>query len=134
MGAVPFPTPRNCYHILGVERSATADDIRNAYIRLSRRHHPDVVGRLPARLHDVQLAYRCLSNSTERARHDQAIAASEREHHARRRALRRRLHRFDGRHPAVARAPRTPGRRPWRLAIVLAGALLLPGLALLHLA
>ncbi|MEK7833584.1 MAG: DnaJ domain-containing protein, partial [Acidobacteriota bacterium] len=30
------------YKALGVSRTATADDIRKAYRRLARKHHPDV--------------------------------------------------------------------------------------------
>jgi len=40
---VPF-TPPDHYQALGLDRSATADQIRQAYRSLSRRHHPDKNG------------------------------------------------------------------------------------------
>src|SRR3954471_9430535 len=33
---------KNYYEILGVKKSATADEIRKAFRKLARKHHPDV--------------------------------------------------------------------------------------------
>ena len=33
---------RDYYQTLGLQRSATADDVRKAYRRLARKYHPDV--------------------------------------------------------------------------------------------
>lgn len=93
---------RNFYQVLGVPRNASSTEIRKAFVRLAKHHHPDqahLASELPGRLHEVQLAYRCLSDDGARVAHNQAIDESERLHAARQRRVRDRLRRYDGRHP-----------------------------------
>jgi curved DNA-binding protein len=52
---------RDPYHTLGVERGASADDIKQAYRRLAARHHPDRGGDT-ARFQEIQQAYDALTN------------------------------------------------------------------------
>ncbi len=62
------------YEVLGVSRSADADDIKSAYRRLARRFHPDVNPNDPSaeeKFKEVGAAYSVLSDPTKRARFDQ---------------------------------------------------------------
>jgi molecular chaperone DnaJ len=62
------------YQTLGVERGANADDIRKAYRRLARKHHPDLnPGDKAAedRFKKVQEAYDILSDDKKRQMYDQ---------------------------------------------------------------
>src|SRR5207253_2233393 len=82
---------RNYYQVLGISRDASATEIRAAFVRLSKRHHPDLAGHMPARLAEVRQAYRCLADAQTRAAHDRAIAEVERAHLARQARIQRRL-------------------------------------------
>lgn len=108
-------TQRDFYRTLGIERDASPTDIRAAFVRLAKYYHPDHVdgtGNLPQRLHDVQQAYRCLSDPDARVRHDRAIAEAERAHFARQHGIQRRLRRYDQRDPRSE--PHPPHWGHWR--------------------
>ncbi|HEX4588574.1 MAG TPA: J domain-containing protein [Gemmataceae bacterium] len=66
--------PQDLYDVLGVNRTASADEITKAYRKLARQHHPD---RNPgdkaaeARFKDVAAAYEILSDKQKRAQYDQ---------------------------------------------------------------
>ncbi len=72
--------PQDYYQTLGVERSANADEIRKAYRKLARKHHPDLnPGDKAAedRFKKVQEAYDILSDDKKRKMYDQVGFYSE---------------------------------------------------------
>jgi curved DNA-binding protein len=63
---------RDLYEVLGLGRSASADEIQQAYRRLARKYHPDVNKDPEAedRFKDVNEAYTVLSDPATRKRYD----------------------------------------------------------------
>lgn len=120
-------TGHDLYQVLGVPRSASTDEIRHAFARLAKLHHPDLArdGRhaMPERLQKLQHAYHCLSDTSCRAAHDRALEEDERRHFARQRSVRRHLRRYDRRHSQHLRARARPLRWPWLLVLATGTAL-----------
>lgn len=57
------------YNILGVAKSATADEIKKAYRKLASQHHPDRGGDTK-KFQEIQVAYDTLSDPQKRAQYD----------------------------------------------------------------
>lgn len=64
---------KDYYGILGVERSAAAEDIKKAYRKLARKYHPDVSSDPEGeeKFKEVAEAYETLKNPEKRAAYDQ---------------------------------------------------------------
>ena len=65
---------RDYYEVLGVEKSATDDEIKKAYRKLAKKYHPDLNKDNPDaadKFKEAAEAYDVLSNSEKRSRYDQ---------------------------------------------------------------
>jgi molecular chaperone DnaJ len=60
----------NPYDTLGVAKNASADEIKKAYRKLAREHHPDASGGDEARFKEIQGAYDLLSDPEKRQQYD----------------------------------------------------------------
>ena len=91
------------YDLLAVARSATAEQIRQAYRRMALLHHPDKGGH-EARFKLVGRAYEVLQDPESRARYDRELASEAAAAAAAKARARR----------AAQGSPRGP-ERPWRV-------------------
>ncbi len=73
MVGVEAALARDYYEVLGVERTAGASEIKKAYRKLARKHHPDInPGNTQAeqRFKEIQEAYAVLSSPEKRKQYD----------------------------------------------------------------
>lgn len=71
---MPETGKRSYYDVLGVARDASEDQIKRAYRRLAKKHHPDRNPDNPdaeAKFKEVQQAYTVLRDAKDRAQYDQ---------------------------------------------------------------
>src|SRR5437588_11375016 len=70
------PAMTDYYHVLGVQRAATATEIKSAYRKLARKKHPDVNRGSEKAAREfalLSLAYHTLIDPQERAFYDQQL-------------------------------------------------------------
>jgi curved DNA-binding protein len=60
---------KNYYEVLGVKEDASIDEIKKAFKKLARKHHPDAGGD-EARFKDISEAYEVLSDKEKREEYD----------------------------------------------------------------
>lgn len=64
-------TKRDYYEVLGVSKSASADEIKKAFRKAAVKHHPDKEGGDETKFKEVNEAYEVLKDQQKRQRYDQ---------------------------------------------------------------
>ena len=62
---------RDYYDVLGIAKSASADEIKKSFRKAAIKHHPDKEGGSEEKFKEVNEAYEILSNPDKRQRYDQ---------------------------------------------------------------
>jgi hypothetical protein len=62
------------YEVLGVQRDATAAEVRRAYLALARRHHPDREGGSADRMRALNEAWATLGDPEQRRVYDRSLS------------------------------------------------------------
>ena len=62
--------PKDYYHILGIEKSASDEEVKKAYRRLAHQYHPDRPGGNEQKFKEINEAYQTLSDKTKRIQYD----------------------------------------------------------------
>lgn len=60
----------NPYEVLGVEKTASENEIKKAYRKLSKKHHPDISGGDSEKFKEIASAYEILSDKTKKENYD----------------------------------------------------------------
>ncbi|KAJ7087917.1 DnaJ domain-containing protein [Mycena belliarum] len=65
------------YEVLGVERDATSGEIKDAFITLSKSHHPDIHNhRAEPEFHEITMAYSVLRDPITRQAYDASLPST----------------------------------------------------------
>lgn len=62
---------KDYYKILGIEKNATADEVKKAFKKSAMQHHPDRPGGDEKKFKEANEAYQVLSDADKRAKYDQ---------------------------------------------------------------
>jgi molecular chaperone DnaJ len=61
---------KNYYEVLGVDKSASKDEIKKAFHKLAHKYHPDKKGGDEAKFKEASEAYQILSDDSKRRQYD----------------------------------------------------------------
>ena len=62
---------KDYYNILGINKSASKDEIKKAFYKLAHKYHPDKKEGNEAKFKQVNEAYQVLSDDAKRSKYDQ---------------------------------------------------------------
>lgn len=61
---------KDYYNVLGISKTATESEVKNAYRKLAQKYHPDKKGGDEAKFKEINEAYQILSNKQKRDQYD----------------------------------------------------------------
>ncbi len=61
---------KDYYEILGIQKSATKDEVKKAFRKLASKYHPDKKGGDEAKFKEISEAYSTLSDDKKRSEYD----------------------------------------------------------------
>ena len=67
---------KDYYNILGINRTASKDEVKKAFYKLAHKYHPDKKGGNEQKFKEVNEAYQVLSDDDKRSKYDQFGSAS----------------------------------------------------------
>jgi len=67
---------KDYYHILGVQKNATEEEIKKAYRKLAHQYHPDKTGGSADKFKEISEAYQILADKEKRSRYDRFGSAA----------------------------------------------------------
>jgi molecular chaperone DnaJ len=62
---------KDFYKILGVEKTASQDEVKKAFLKLAHQHHPDKNGGKDDKFKEINEAYQVVGNAEKRQKYDQ---------------------------------------------------------------
>jgi molecular chaperone DnaJ len=62
---------KDYYKILGVEKTASADEVKKAFLKLAHQYHPDKNGGKDDKFKEINEAYQVIGNADKRKQYDQ---------------------------------------------------------------
>jgi len=67
---------KDYYHILGIQKNATEEEIKKAYRKLAHQYHPDKTGGSADKFKEISEAYQILADKEKRSRYDRFGSAT----------------------------------------------------------
>ncbi len=69
--------PKDYYHILGIQKNASDEEVKKAYRKLAHLYHPDRPGGNEQKFKEINEAYQILSDKTKRIQYDRFGTAEQ---------------------------------------------------------
>lgn len=79
-----FSNNKNYYLTLGIPRTASQTEIKDAYYKLAKQHHPDIAKGNAERFKEINEAYEILSDTQKKTEYDSSLRNDQSYYHSQR--------------------------------------------------